>query len=437
MQRESIYWFFVALTLIYILFKNFKRSINVLIIICFYSGLASFLGKGIENPYKIVVVILSVYGLVANNGLSGLRNREGFLLTSLILFSISFLFSGFINGDYFTLIFSQYGKYITPFCIFFIFNRIMPVKPEKLFEIKYLLFSLLTIQIILSAIKILTLGLHESTVGSIVYIGGGAASILPVLGFILLWLDRKGEIKRKDWVYTILLLFIGFASVKRAIWFIMPAFIFLFMIYVSGKVKRTKLLYYLPLIPVIFYSGIRLNPSLNKEHMIGGSFDLQYVTAYVQKYSFGKTAESTDIQLGQGRGGATLLLFDRYLSGQPLSFNDYFGYGLKDVYTTSYEGFNDEKYGVNSKGSVTGIFQSYIATGFIGVIATILLMISITLTIKEPRFRIAIAILMLWDYLFYIGLILRSQSLFILLFFIIIYSNFQYNQRIYKNRSTL
>jgi hypothetical protein len=37
-----------------------------------------------------------------------------------------------------------------------------------------------------------------------------------------------------------------------------------------------------------------------------------------------------------------------------------------------------------------------------------------------------VALLLFWDYFFYSGLILRSQALFILLFFIILYSNYQF-----------
>jgi len=105
---------------------------------------------------------------------------------------------------------------------------------------------------------------------------------------------------------------------------------------------------------------------------------------------------------------------------------DYWGTGLQEVYTTDYEHFEDNKYGVNSKGAVTGVFQSYISSGYVGILISILLIISVCYLINEPRIRYVIALLMFWDYFFYIGLILRSQALFILLFFIIFYSNLQF-----------
>jgi len=437
MGRFSLYYLIVFLTFLYVIFKNRNSPLKILIILCFYSGLASFPGKAIENPYKIILVILSVYLLLKNNGLTGLKSRESYFLFVFILFSVSFLFSSIVNDDYFNLIFSQYGKYVTPICIFLIFSRILIKNPGFFISLKELFFTLLTIQVILSIIKIPTLGIQESFVGSLSFIGGGPAAMVPVLGFILIWLHKKGDIKGKDWVYILLLIFIAFASLKRAIWFMMPIFIILFMYYVPRKLKSSHLLYAIPLIPLIFYAGVRLNPTLNREGKLGGSFDLNYVLNYTQVYSFGKTSETSGIKAGSGRGGATILLFEKLFNSQPLSFEDYWGVGLREVYTTDYEEFNDKKYGVNGKGAVTGVFQTYIVSGYVGVIMTVLLIIAVCMIIKEKRIRTAIAILLFWDYLFYSGLILRSQALFIMLFFIILYSNFQFDQKLYRRYQIL
>ena len=432
MGRVSLYYFIVLLTFLYITFRNRESSFKFLIILCFYSGLASFPGKSIENPYKIILVILSIYLLLKRNSLSGLTRKERFFFLTFILFSLSFLYSAFINKDYFNLIFSQYGKYVTPVCFVLVLQHQLTKRPEQILSLSNLFFNLLAIQIILSIVKIPTIGLQETIVGSISYLGGGIATLIPVLGFILLWLSRQGEIKRRDWRYIILLIFIAFASVKRAIWFIMPVIIIIFTYYIPRKLKASHLLYVLPLVPFIFYAGVRLNPTLNKEGKIGGSFDLQYVLDYTQKYSFGNSSEKSKIQPGTGRGGATLLLITKLFSSQPFTSDDYWGTGLKGMYTTDYNQFEDEKYGINSKGSATGVFQTYIASGYVGIMLSILLIISVCNLIKEPRIRNAILLLMFWDYFLYSGLILRTQSLFVLLFFIIIYSNLQYEQKLYK-----
>lgn len=431
MGRESIYWFFVFLTFLYLIYKNWGSTLKILIILCFYAGLASFSGKSIENIYKITLVIISVFLLIQKRGLSGLLKRESFFLVIFIFFSISFISSAFINGDYFNLVFSQYGKYVTPVCILLVFNRTLIKVPYDYENFKQLLISLISVQILLAIVKIFTLGMRESTVGSIAYIGGGPASILPVLGFILLWLDKQGNIKRKDWIYILFLLLIGIVSFKRAILFILPIFMFLFLYYVPRRLKVKHLIYIVILLPLFFYIGVRLNPTLNMEGKVGGTFDFSFVMDYTQKYSFGEKSGSSDVQLGQGRGGTTLLLFTKIFNNQSLSFNELWGTGLKEVYTTDYEEFEKKNLEVNSKGSITGVYQTYLTAGFVGVFITILLLISISWLILEPRIRIVIALLLFWDYLFYSGLILRTQPLFILMVFIIFYSNMQYKLKLY------
>lgn len=433
MGKESIYWVLVFLTFLYIAYKNRKSFLKLLLILCFYSGLAAFPGKTIENPYKILLVAFSIYLILRNNVFSRLSPKERLILLFFFLFSLSFFYSAFINGDYFNLTFSQYGKYFTPICLFLALKRLIIKRPDSYEDLKFLFFSLLTIQIILSVLKIIFIGLQESTVGSISYIGGGQATMIPVLGFILVWLDRKGEISRKDWRYILLLIFIAFASVKRAIWFIMPTMILLFMYYIPQKVKTKHIIYVLPLVPLIFYAGVRLNPTLNKEGRIGGSFDLNYVLKYSQNYNFGKSGETFEIQSGTGRGGATILLFSKLFSDKIFTRDDYWGISLREVYTTDYDQFDDKKYGVNSKGAVTGVFQSYLSSGFVGILITIILILSICNIVKEPRIRLALTLLMFWDYFFYSALIFRTQALFAMFFYLILYSNQQFDEGLYKN----
>jgi hypothetical protein len=411
------------------LYKNRGSTLQILIVLCFYSGLASVIGKNVENPYKVLIVISSIYLLLQKNGLSLIKEKEKRMLAGFFLFSVSFLYSAVINEDYFNLVFSQYGKYVTPICVFFILNQIVSKRPEELTIFRKLLFDLLTIQIILSFIKIFTIGLIESTVGSLANIGGGPAALLPVLGFIILWQYKRGRFKWKDWLYVFFLVFIGFASVKRAVWFIVPAIIFLFDYYVGGRINIRRLLYAAMVVPLIFYLGVRLNPTLNKEGKIGGSFDVKYVLSYAQRYSFGKTSETDEFKVGEGRGGAALLLWGKLKNWQDLSFSDFWGVGLRNVYTTSYEQFEEAGYGLNSKGAATGVYQTYLSSGFIGMFITILFIALIIGLIDNFRVRIVIGFLLFWDYFFYSGIVFKTPSLSILLFFIIIYSNIQNSEK--------
>ena len=264
------------------------------------------------------------------------------------------------------------------------------------------------------------MGTHEEIVGSISCNGGSSATILPLLGFILVWYRQNGIMKRKDWIYILLLLFIGFVSMKRAVWIITPLFIFLFAIYVQGK--RLKLKYFLtalPLLPFIFYFGVRLNPSLNKENKIWGTFDLNYSYNYAMNYTFGSTNEN---EMGHGRGGATLLVFNKIMSTNQKSL---FGNGLSEMYATDYETFEASYTDINSKGAASGFYQTFFTMGLSGTVTFILFFFISTLSIRNARTRFVFILLIFWDYFFYSNSLIRTPSTGFLLAYLIIYSNYQ------------
>ena len=271
----------------------------------------------------------------------------------------------------------------------------------------------------------------ETIVGSILWTGGSAATILPIIGFVFLWITKNGKLKQKDWAIIVGLLFIGFISYKRAIWFIMPIIIFLFMVYIPmRKFKISYLFFILILSPIIFYLGVRLNPSLNKENELWGSFDYNFVTDYASSYSFGEE-ESGKRETGQGRGGATFLLFSNISNNDFYTENNFIGYGCDEIYTKDYNTFDKDKFGVSNKGAVTGIFQSYITIGYIGIITFLFYALSLIFHIKNFRIKIVLIGFFCWEYFFYAGILFRIQALTILFIYCIIYLNlFNYKRKI-------
>jgi hypothetical protein len=265
----------------------------------------------------------------------------------------------------------------------------------------------------------------ESIVGSLAFSGGSYGVTFPLLAFIFIWLYRKGNFSRKDWVFIVGLIFIGFVNYKRAIWFIMPIVIGLFMFYVQKKkVPQSLILLSVVLIPLIFYLGVRLNPTLNKEEKVWGSFDLGYAMDYTREYSFGKDEPYSATKTGVGRGGASINLFRNLLEGD-LKKEDWLGYGLTLMYV---DAPTDDQYlkdllNINSIGSATGFIQSYVVFGLIGVVVTLLFVFSFVLQIKNRRILIVLAGIFLWEYFFYTGSILREPALSFLLIYVILYSN--------------
>ena len=205
----------------------------------------------------------------------------------------------------------------------------------------------------------------------------------------------------------------------------MPIVIGLFMFYVQKrKVPLRLLLISALLIPLIFYLGVRLNPTLNKEKKLWGNFDLGYVLDYTKEYSFGKEEDYSETKTGVGRGGASISLFRNLLTWN-LTKEDWIGYGLTLMYVDAPidDQYLKEMLNINSIGSASGFIQSYVVFGFLGVFVTLLYVISFLVQIKNNRIRYILIGIFCWEYFLYTGHILREPALSFLFIYMILYSN--------------
>jgi len=241
---------------------------------------------------------------------------------------------------------------------------------------------------------------------------------LPILGFMFLWIKRNGQLTRRDWIFIVGLMFIGLVSLKRAIWFVMPLIIGLFMFYVPGKkISPQLILLGIIVVPLVFYFGIRLNPSLNKENRVGGIFDFYYAMDIAEKYNFG------DEKSGQtsGRGNAVIYIFNKLISNN-ISEKEWLGYGLRYMYITDYQEYADLELSIKNKGSATGAYQTMVSNGFIGIIVTVFFTLSMLFQTQNRKIRNVLIVFFLWEYVFYTGIILREPALSSLLVYIILLS---------------
>ena len=421
--RILLYYIIVGCFLVYSIYKYRKNNFFILIVFTFFIGLFVFLGKNVLNVYRILLVL---YALILAKKFISLKTLSGdlFIVISFILFSVAFLLSSFLNQDNLTLLLSQYSRYLLLFLIFFILQRIMPY-PALREKMNQLVYFLILLQIILSVIKFIVTGQMESIVGSLSFSGGAMATTFPILGFVFLWMYRKGNFSRKDWLFIIGLMFVGFVNYKRAIWFMLPFFMGLFMIFVQKRKIKRSFLMVIALIPFLFYLGIRLNPTLNREQKVWGSFDLNYAFDYAYEYSYGAPETAAEQKVAVGRGGATNYLLNRMIGGN-LTKEDLFGKGLTLMYV---EGAKDdkyfkEKYNINSIGSANGFFQSYVVFGFIGTFITLLFVFSLLRKVNNKRIQFALICIYFWEFFFYTGTILREPALSFLFVYLITFSNY-------------
>jgi hypothetical protein len=410
------YYIIVIFSFIYILFKYRKHSFSALIILFFFSGLFSFYGKSLQNAYRIILLILTLYWLLRTKPFKNSHSNR--IIISFIFLTITFLFTSYRNGDYLFIIFSQYSRYFILFSMFFILKK---YSNDNLFRnrLEKIIYDLLLIQIILSIFKLIIIGPIESIVGSVASQGGAIATSVPMLGFMFIWVKKKGRLEQNDWVFIIGLIFIGFLSVKRAIWFMMPVIVSLLMFYVpKRRVPNKVILYSVLAVPLIFYLGVRLNPSLNREEKIWGSFDPEYAINYAQVYSFG---EKDQKEKGTGRGGATLLLFNKFINSD-INDKEWTGYGLRFIYATNYTEFNELNLGINHLGSATGAFQTMVSNGYLGILALVWFITSMLLRAPNKRLRIVLIFFFCWEYFFYTGILIRELSLSFMLIYIVLFS---------------
>lgn len=417
-----LYYIVVLIFFIYSLYKFRQDSFFVLIVLIFFIGLFVYAGKSVQNIYRIVTVLYALY-LTQKTVRMKTLSSEPLIIVSFILFSITFLLSSFFNDDNFALMFSQFSRYLLVFLFYFILLQRIPSLISQ-YKINKLLFHLILIQIVLSIAKLLITGPMESIVGSLSYQGGAIAAVIPILGFAFLWMYRKGNLRKNDWFFILGLLFIGFVNYKRAIWFILPFFIGLFMFYVQRrKIKRYALILII-LIPLLIYLGIRLNPTLNKEQKVWGSYDLKYTLNYAQEYSFGKQEAVGEKQIAIGRGGAMNYLFTKMINGE-LTKTDIFGKGLTLMYVEGAK--NDEyfieQFNINAIGSASGFFQSYVVFGFLGTLITLLFVFSLLRKVEKKRIQFALICIFFWEFFLYTGVMLREPALSFLFVYLIIYSN--------------
>ena len=127
-----------------------------------------------------------------------------------------------------------------------------------------------------------------------------------------------------------------------------------FYLHPRKKVLR-KIALLLPFLPLIFYAGVRLNPTLNPERKVWGSFDFNYMMDYTTDYSLGTESKRND-EMAYGRVSSTILLIKKIISINYTN-NDLFGIGQTVTRSTTYKEFLAYNTGLGNKVAMNGFFD--------------------------------------------------------------------------------
>jgi hypothetical protein len=195
--------------------------------------------------------------------------------------------------------------------IFFVTVVNLPWQEKDLTMVLKTIFFLYLIQLLASIIKLATVGPQEAYIGTISYYGGSITTVLVLLATAYLAV-LYAETEKINYIF-LLIGFIGFGMIgqKRALICFVPIIWFL-SAFLHGRQKGSKNSLGIFLRPknlrniaialigglVVFYSTVRLNPSLNPEGISGGSFDINFLINYSIGYN---THEGRDTSRYIGR----------------------------------------------------------------------------------------------------------------------------------------
>ncbi|HLW09274.1 MAG TPA: hypothetical protein VKX35_02665 [Fermentimonas sp.] len=420
--------YFAVLAIIYILFLRVKRwdTLTSLILLMFIQGFFLAFGTWGMRIFKIVFTALS-FILVYQARRYPLSKNDIRVVFLFSVFSVLYLISWFINDGFSFSFAGRFYHYLIPFLLF------IGIKNNSNFQKRgdyyaRLVVTLLIFQIIFSIAKIVILGIRENIIGSLGTTGGAISVTYALMGLVIYWLYRGEKFTKDDWIFVLFLLVIPIASNKRGIWFMYPPLLGLLLIKNLDKKLLSKLVYLIILVPFLIYFGIRLNPSLNPDRVLWGSFDPMYTYDYVMQYTTGEGRNTRG--LGYGRLGTNQTIYYNLLN-DPLSRSHLLGYGDRTIKYD--EEFDIVQIGITEHTTIAGLGQSILGYGYIATLILVLLVLKMISSIRDPYNRFLLGFWFLFDFIIYTGGFIRVATHSFIFVFAIVYASYRSRMRIQIN----
>jgi hypothetical protein len=361
------------------------------------------LWPNILNIVALALIFLLFIGSIFTN-----RNRKFIHITNILLVTFVVIISGKINGFSNYDIFFYLRTLILPSYLYFLF---MYNTNESVRKYNYLLILFFfALQIPASWIKLIVFGGPEieDYIGTVSMYQGSMTTVIAGIGASYSF--SKYLYTRKIQFLLLLFLFIVFSQIggKRLVLFLIP-FVMLVQFFIYSRQKNMNIVRYLRFLPFIFlflifltYFVVRLNPSFNKEEIVWGSFDLEYVLSFVFDYSV------RDLNQFDMSRNEALAYFLEYMSGQSI-LKVLFGFGsglLLDYKFIESSGVTD-LFEVRYGGRMAFVWI-LLQTGFLGVTTFFIFFIGLLKRVVNTKYfshdKLAfygIYIIVLVDILFY------------------------------------
>jgi len=393
-----LYYFVLFLCYLFFLRGVKLTTLGVSILLLFNQGFLLLIDDQ-GRPVKALFIALSL-ALLFRGRFSQLTKYDRRVLLYAFIFLVLYFFNYVLNGVSLLWAAPQFYKYYIPVALYFGI-RGLRLTANQIDYYGNLTIKLMWFQVAFSVFKLMILGLRENIIGSISDTGGSIGITFAICGAIIYWLLKGKEIKGKDWWFMIGVLLLPAASNKRAIWLLYPIIISLLITRQISRQTLRKISYALILTPLIIYFGFRLNPTLNPERQLWGSFDPQYTLDYILSYS-GMSTEKRQSDLAQGRGGASLAIISNTIS-RPLEPESLIGFARKRAKGVTMGEFSAEDYGLMSGTMISGIGIMLLQFGWPATIILLLLFLNMIRGISDKRTRNVLIFYVIWDAIAYSG----------------------------------
>jgi hypothetical protein len=257
--------------------------------IFFFKGVIEFTGlfPSILNLLAISFIFLLFIETFSNS------KRFYPFISLFILLTIASFVSGPILND---IGFTEYFFFLRQLFLLPLLYLIVIVNERNddliRFIIKLIIFYF-ALQIPASWIKLIILGGPgiEMFVGTVSWKQGSMTTVISMIGCFYNFSKYLYLRSKKYLLYFFLFVIFSQIGGKRAVLVFVPLGCLFISIYYA-KLNHIPIKKYLKLIPILisflfifFYLIVRLNPTLNKEHQVWGSFDLNYTLSYFDFYN--------------------------------------------------------------------------------------------------------------------------------------------------------
>ena len=130
---------FVICTLIYMLWRHKRDSLLVFLVLLFFPRVFIFMGKNVENLYKVSLLLMCLYTCWERKVWKRYTTKDLGYIAAFIVLSAAFFYSTFFySHDSITIIFSQYARYLEIFLLWFLLKDAIFYRDQKDYILKFL-----------------------------------------------------------------------------------------------------------------------------------------------------------------------------------------------------------------------------------------------------------------------------------------------------------